>query len=105
MANAVAERTHELGVQHPRSAPSAETVVRLVLRRSARLAAAGVACGRGRALATTALIQSLLFGVTTDGCDDVRSISALLFCDRDRRKLDPDARALRVDPMVALRYE
>jgi len=104
MAHAVAERTHELGVRIALGAERRD-VVRLVLGEALVLAAAGVAVGVAGALATTRLIQSLLFGVTTTDAMTFAGISVLLFATAIVASWIPMRRALRVDPMVALRYE
>ena len=104
MAYAVAERTHELGVRIALGAERRD-VVRLVLGEALVLAAAGVAVGVAGALATTRLIQSLLFGVTTTDAMTFAGISVLLFATAIVASWIPTRRALRVDPMVALRYE
>jgi putative ABC transport system permease protein len=104
MAYAVAERTHELGVRIALGADRS-AVLRLVLGEAIVLAAIGIALGLAGAFATTRLIQSLLFAVTpTDGLTFV-AISALLGVTALVASYVPARRALRVDPMVALRYE
>ncbi|MHB8526691.1 MAG: FtsX-like permease family protein, partial [Candidatus Acidiferrales bacterium] len=80
-------------------------VLRLVLGEGARLALIGVACGVVVALALTHLMRSLLFGVSvTDpltfiGVSLLLTLVALLAC------YIPARRAMRTDPMIALRYE
>ena len=104
MAYAVAERTHELGVRIALGADRS-AVLRLVLGEAIVLAAIGITLGLAGAFATTRLIQSLLFAVTpTDGLTFV-AISALLGVTALVASYVPARRALRVDPMVALRYE
>jgi putative ABC transport system permease protein len=104
MAYAVTERTHELGVRIALGAERGD-VVRLVLGEALVLAAAGVSVGLAGAFATTRLIQSLLFGVTTTDATTFAGISALLFLTALAASYLPTRRALRVDPMTALRYE
>jgi putative ABC transport system permease protein len=104
MAYAVAERTHELGVRIALGAERRD-VVRLVLGEALVLAAAGVAAGLAGALATTRLIQSLLFGVTTTDTMTFAGIGALFFATAIVASWIPTRRALSVDPMIALRYE
>jgi putative ABC transport system permease protein len=104
MAYAVTERTHELGLRIALGAERGD-VVRLVLGEALVLAAAGVAVGLAGAFATTRLIQSLLFGVTTTDATTFAGISALLFLTALAASYLPTRRALRVDPMTALRYE
>jgi putative ABC transport system permease protein len=104
MAYAVAERTHELGLRIALGAERRD-VIRLVLGEAFMLAAAGVAVGVAGALATTRLIHSLLFGVTATDATTFAGISALLFATALVASWIPTRRALRVDPMIALRYE
>jgi putative ABC transport system permease protein len=104
MAYAVTERTHELGVRIALGADRGD-VVRLVLGEALVLAAAGVAVGLAGAFATTRLIQSLLFRVTTTDATTFAGISALLFLTALAASYLPTRRALGVDPMIALRYE
>ena len=103
MAYAVSERTHELGVRIALGADRRD-VVRLVIG-EALLQAAGVAVGLAGAFATTRLIQSLLFGVRTTDAGTFAAISALLVVTALVASYVPARRAMRVDPMIALRYE
>jgi putative ABC transport system permease protein len=104
MAYAVAERTHELGVRVALGADRA-SVLRLVLGEAGALAAIGIALGVAGAFAATRLIQNLLFGVTSTDAVTFIGISALLAVTALVASYVPARRAMRVDPMVALRYE
>ena len=100
----VARRTNEIGVRIALGAQQGD-VLKLILSQGLRLAVLGVGIGIAGSLALTRLISSLLFGVsTTDpvtfgGVALLLSIVALMAC------YLPARRAMRVDPMVALRYE
>jgi putative ABC transport system permease protein len=104
IAYLVGQRTHEIGV---RMALGAERrhVLRLILGQGIRMALGGVVLGIVLALALTRLMSSQLYGVTAHdpltfaGVALVLVAVALLAC------WIPARRAMRIDPIVALRYE
>jgi ABC-type antimicrobial peptide transport system permease subunit len=104
MSYAVGQRTREIGI---RMALGAERrrVLRLVLREVALLAGLGIALGLPAGYGLGRLIESQLYGLAAhDPLTFAVATSALLLSAFLAGYL-PAARAARVDPMVALRYE
>jgi putative ABC transport system permease protein len=104
MSYVVSWRTQEIGIRMALGAQPRD-VLNLVVGRGARLAFAGVAIGLAGALALTHLLAGLLYGVgasdplTFTGVALLLAFVALLAC------YIPARRAMRVDPMIALRHE
>src|SRR6266850_1997418 len=101
---AVAQRTCEIGIRMALGARRYE-VVRLVVGQGARLALIGVALGLGGALLLTRLMSSLLYDVEATDPLTFASVALLLVLVAIAASYIPARRAMRVDPMVALRYE
>ncbi len=100
----VTRRTKEIGVRSAFGARPHD-VVRLFLRQGFRIVLIGVLFGTALAFATTRLLSAWLFGVgSADPVSFCVAIAVLLAATATAAYL-PARRAMRVDPMVALRYQ
>jgi putative ABC transport system permease protein len=102
MAFLVAGRRQEIGVRVALGA-TPRRVLMLVLGRSVRLCALGIAVGVVAALGLSKVLSTLLFGVTATDGPTYAGIAALLLAVSMVAAYLPARRALRVDPLVALR--
>ena len=100
----VQQRTNEIGIRIVLGATTAE-VARMVLRRAAMLAIAGVAIGLAGALATRKFLAALLFQTSTTDPAIYIGVPLLLGAIVLIATYLPARRAMRVDPAVALRAE
>jgi putative ABC transport system permease protein len=101
---AVARRTHEVGIRMALGAAHAD-VLRLIVGQGMKVVAIGLALGIGLALLSTRLISSLLYGVRPTDAATLAVASLGLVVVAFLATYIPARRAMRVDPMVALRYE
>jgi predicted permease len=104
VSNAVSQRTHEIGVRKALGAASAD-VLRLVFRFGARLILLGIGIGLAVSLAIARILSNQLWGVSPHDPLTLFSVVVLLLLVGFLACWVPARRAMRVDPLVALRYE
>ncbi len=80
-------------------------VLRLVLGEGTRMAALGVGIGIAVSMAITRLMSTLLFGISATDPLTFVGVAVLLSLVALLASYIPARRAMRVDPIVALRYE
>jgi putative ABC transport system permease protein len=100
----VAQRTREIGIRMALGAKKQE-VFKLLLRQSAVLVISGVAIGVATSFALTRFLSSMLFDVQPTDPATFLFVVFLLVAAAMLACWIPARRAMRVDPMVALRYE
>jgi putative ABC transport system permease protein len=100
----VGQRTHEIGVRVALGAQGND-VLRLIIGQGARMALVGVAIGTAAALALTRLMSNQLFGVSAHDPLTFAAVAILLIIVAVAACYIPARRAMRVDPMVALRHD
>ncbi|HVH58705.1 MAG TPA: FtsX-like permease family protein, partial [Candidatus Sulfotelmatobacter sp.] len=104
MSYTVSQRTQEIGVRMALGA-QATNVRSMILMHTIKLTALGVAIGLAGALLVARFLTSLLFGVGTHDPLTFLGVPLLLLVVAVVAAYVPARRAMRVDPIVALRYE
>ena len=104
VSNAVAQRTHEIGVRKALGAGSSD-VLRLIFRFGARFILPGIAIGLAASIAAARVLRSQLWHVSPHDPVALVSVVVLLLAVGFLACWVPARRAMRVDPIVALRYE
>lgn len=104
MAYSVTQRTRELGIRMALGAQGSQ-VLQLVLRQGMLLAAIGLVIGLIAAFGSTRLASTLLYGVNPSDPLIFTGVTVLLAAAAFAACYFPARRALKIDPVVALRFE
>jgi predicted permease len=104
MSYLVSQQTREIGIRMALGADR-ERVLRMVIVHGLRLTLTGVVIGVGVSLALTRFMRSQLLGVSTTDPVTFGGVAILLIIVAVAACFVPARRAMRVDPMAALRYE
>jgi putative ABC transport system permease protein len=104
ISHTVARRTREIGVRMALGAQSRD-VLKLIMGRGLVLALTGVAIGLTLSVAVTRWLESLLYGVSATDATTAAGVSLLLVCVALVACYIPARRAMKVDPLAALRHE
>jgi ABC-type antimicrobial peptide transport system permease subunit len=102
MAYTTQLRTHEIGIRVALGA-SRSDVMKLVMRQGLRLTALGIFVGLAMSLMLTRVLQGLLFGVSAMDPPTVLIVTGLLLLVGVAASYLPALKAMRTDPMIAIR--
>jgi ABC-type antimicrobial peptide transport system permease subunit len=104
MSLIVSERTREVGVRLALGAQPAE-LLRMIVGQAAKLAGIGVAIGAGVALIGAPLLDSQLYGVRAADPMTFVMVPLALLATAALAALVPARKAMRIDPLAALRID
>ena len=104
IAYSVAQRTSEIGVRMALGAQRKD-ILRMIVGQGIKLVLIGVAVGLAGALALSQLLKQFLYGVVPDDPVTFIGVAVILTVVAAVACWIPAVRAMRVDPIVALRYE
>ncbi len=104
MSFITAQRTHEIGIRMALGA-DARDILKLILRRGLQLTGMGTGFGLAAALLLTRFLQTMLYGISTFDPLTFASVAVLLMGVALAACWLPARRAMKTDPLVALRYE
>jgi predicted permease len=104
MAYSVTRKTHEIGIRMALGASPAG-VLRMVIAQGLQLALMGVVIGVAAGFGLTRLIASMMYGISPTDPLTFVAVSVVLIFVASLACFIPARRAMRVDPIIALRYE
>jgi predicted permease len=104
LSYAVSQRTREIGLRLVLGAKRFDTI-KLVVGQAVLLTSAGMAIGLAGAFGLSRIASNLLYGVSATDPVIFATVSAILVGVSIIAAVVPTWRAMRVDPIVALRYE
>ncbi|MFL6520469.1 MAG: ABC transporter permease [Chthoniobacterales bacterium] len=104
MAYITSQRTHEIGIRMALGAQRGD-MLRMIFRQSFALVLAGVTLGIIASAGITRLLTTMLYGVRATDIITYVGVVGLLILAAAVASYIPARRAMKVDPMVALRYE
>jgi putative ABC transport system permease protein len=104
LSYSVSQRFREIGIRMALGAQS-QDILRLVVGQGLRLAVIGAGLGAVFGLAATSAMGSLLYGVSASDPVTFAAVVCVVTLAGGFASYIPARRALRVDPLVALRYE
>ena len=104
LSHLVAQSAHDIGVRMALGAQQGNILL-MVVRQGLELTVAGVVLGVAGALALTRVMASLLFGVSATDFVTFAAVPLILIAVALLASFIPARRAIRVDPVVALRDE
>jgi putative ABC transport system permease protein len=104
MAYSVSQRTHEIGIRLALGA-NPRDLMKLILGEALRLTGIGLLIAVPCAVAISRAMASLIFGVVSVDFAILSGFTALLIAVALGAAYVPARRAMRVDPVISLRYE
>ncbi len=104
MAYEVAQRTHEIGIRMALGA-NRGGIASMIARQSLPVAIVGIVSGLGLAAGFARLLRGMLYEIEPIDPATFASVAALVLIVATLAAVIPARRAMRVDPMIALRHE
>ncbi|MGC1290039.1 MAG: FtsX-like permease family protein, partial [Candidatus Acidiferrales bacterium] len=104
IAHSVSQRTHEMGIRMALGAQRGQ-VLRMIIREGMLLTLTGLVTGIFASIALARFLGSLLFEINASDPATFLAVAALFAAVAFAACYIPARRAMRVDPMVALRWE